>query len=87
MELVEVSKLVREDGHMKTYASVGGYDLTFLDTYGNVICDDCATDVHEGNNEWLTIDEVEGAFVHWEGSPLTCNECGAQIVSEYGEIN
>ena len=80
-----ISELIREDGRLKTYSEVGGYDLTFLDQAENVICGDCATDIYEGDNDWMTIDDIQAAFIHWEGESLYCDECGCGIESEYGD--
>lgn len=70
-----VSNLLREDGTLPCFTEVGCYNLTYLDVFGAVICPDCAN----------KSEDVKGGFVYWEGPSLQCDECGAEIESEYGD--
>lgn len=88
MEFIKIEDLIREDGTLQTWAGVGGYRLTFIDEFDAVICDDCAIKAHESDgSELISPDELKGAFIHWEGPALSCDECGADIPSEYGEAD
>lgn len=79
---IEITKLFDDHGRLITNAH-GGYALTFLDQADNVICSACADNAVSGNNDYLTMYDLKGAFVHWEGDPLLCDECGSEIESEY----
>lgn len=82
MEFTKIEDLIREDGSLQTWAGVGGYRLTFVNEFGNVVCGDCSD-----GSEFISPNELKGAFVHWEGPALSCDECGADIPSEYGEAD
>ncbi len=60
------------------FTSVGCYPIIYVSNKGTVLCGDCVeVDGHE--NEAFTPD------VHWEGEPITCDECSEAIESAYGE--
>ena len=71
-----LSQFDEKDGVLKGYSSIGGYSVIFLDTRNNVLCAACAS---------KQLEEIEKAFVHWEGAPLACDECSEELESEYGE--
>ncbi len=60
------------------FTSVGCYPLFYLDKRNNVMCADCANDPE------CELGPAVLADVHWEGGPLECDACGAQIESAYG---
>lgn len=71
-----------EDGTLPAYAWPGGYPIYYLDGHNSLLCPDCA-------NKCLA-DEVEkfrpvACDVHYEGANLTCDDCGAEIESAYGD--
>lgn len=73
----------REDGTLISYAWPGGYPMYYLDAQNNILCPDCA-------REFDSVDVPDpyspvAGDVHWEGPPLTCDECGAEIQSAYGD--
>jgi len=64
--------------NVPAYAWPGGYPLVYVDGGGSYLCADCA------NREGYT-DPVTSVFIHYEGDPVTCDDCGTQIESAYGE--
>lgn len=56
------------------FTSVGCYPLVYVLPDGDCLCGDCVDD-H---------DAAYTADVHWEGEPISCDDCGAEIESEYG---
>ncbi len=72
---VETLGLRMPDGTLCAFTGVGCYPLVYLGEHDSVLCPKCA---HE-NEAALTACDV-----HWEGEPLTCDECGADIESAYG---
>lgn len=54
----------------------GGYTHLALVDDSDVICHPCLMNSDE---------DQAHLFVHWEGPPLFCNNCGAELVSEYGD--
>ena len=87
MRLTKIDELLREDGTLRTYAGIGGYSLTFLNEQDGVVCGDCASKAVAGDHNWLSRDNIAGAFIYWEGSALSCDECGDMIESEYGDVD
>lgn len=62
--------------------------LTFMKD-GGVVCPKCTKDnfklivqatISQDRSGW----EAFGMQPHWEGAPLTCDNCNCQIESEYG---
>lgn len=82
MELAKASDLLSVHGELPHRTSVGGYGLTYIGKhFDDVLCADCV-------NTWTKeaiLENVEGAFVHWEGQALTCDGCNCEIESEYGD--
>lgn len=73
------------------YAWPGGYPLYYLCADGGTLCANCANGdngseaytgdyVPEKGKDWHMV----SADIHWEGQPLMCDHCGAQIESAYG---
>ena len=76
------------DGSLQAYAWPGGYPIYYM-TIDAVLCPDCAnggngSDASETNEDpqWRLV----GYAVHYEGAPLQCEHCNAQIESAYGEL-
>lgn len=70
-----------DDGTLPAFAWPGGYPIYYLDSDNCVLCPKCA-------NKHLA-DEQENfrpaAYgVHYEGEPLICEQCNAEIESAYG---
>lgn len=72
------------------FAWPGGYAKILLMSDGEVICKGCAQDNYKlilratrekDRSGW----QAEGVFIHWEGAPLYCANCGCELQSEYGD--
>jgi len=78
------------DGQYPAYAWPGGYPLAYMTADGGCLCPDCANskEAREAladcpdDRQWL----VTSWFIHYEGAPITCDNCGGQIESAYGEV-
>jgi len=86
------TKIFHHTPKLDKYTSFGCYPLAYLVTFKrgqcDVLCPDCATEEkHRARNPDVWEDEqalkVE-PMVHWEGEPLYCEECNAEIESAYG---
>lgn len=71
------------------FAWPGGYRQLLVMTDGEVLCNKCAKSEFKLilastrdnlNDGW----NVAAISVHWEGEPITCAHCDAEIESEYG---
>ena len=60
---------------LEEYAWPGGYPLYYIAVDGAILCAACA-----GLEE-----ERPVADIHWEGEPMHCAECNAELPSAYGE--
>ena len=69
-----------DDGRLPAYTSIGAYPLRYLTRDGLDLCAACASVPDEE-----TSDPAIAADAHLEGPPLTCEDCGAQIESAYGD--
>lgn len=97
----QVRELYQYYGGIPTYAWPGGYPLVYMyvilddddndndnDNETNVridvcVCAKCAQSAETGGNVGV---ELTGAFIHYEGAPITCGHCSEQIESAYGEV-
>ncbi len=76
------------------FTSVGSYPLAYFvastDGYRpavHTLCAACAWKAkHTGEDYGDRVTEIE-AFVHWEGDPLSCDDCSAEIESAYGPVD
>ena len=68
---------------LPTYAWPGGYPLFYLAADCGVLCAKCANAYvpERDNPEQL---EPVAYDVHYEGEPLICEHCNAEIESAYG---
>ena len=71
-------------GKLPTYIILGCYPLIYLDAHGSTLCPDCATESHKDENE-LDQFKPKSCGVYWEGPPLHCDHCSAEIESAYGD--
>ncbi len=67
---------------LPAYTCPGGYPLFYLDGHDSTLCPKCATECL--SNDTPSLRPVACA-VHWEGEPLSCEECNADIESAYGD--
>lgn len=76
--MAEVTKKLLDEngGKLPSFAWPGGYPLFYLDHENFILCPDCA------NKE--EIENLVAYDAHWEGEPLTCEECNGKIESAYG---
>ena len=77
---------------LSAYAWPGGYPIYYLCADGGVLCPDCANG-DNGSEANGTIDpecpdddqwRIVASDIHWEGDPIICDHCGADIESAYG---
>lgn len=75
------------DTRYPSHAWPGGYPLVYVTADGGRLCPECANGRHGSeagsrhpDPQWRLI----GCDVHWEGCPVTCDHCGAQVESAYG---
>ena len=67
-----------KDGNLPSFAWPGGYPLYYLDEDNNVLCAEAANKLlSEGG-------KIVAQEIHWEGSPLICDQSGVEIESAYG---
>lgn len=84
-----MSKLERmHNGRLWSHTSIGSYPIVYTTADNSDLCPACANgengsealEDHE-DKQWRLVD----AYVHWEGPPVTCENCNAQIESAYGD--
>lgn len=71
-----LEKIRFDDYSLPKYAD-GGYPLYYLDEQNNILCPTCA-------NEDAG-DPVVAYGIHYEGPPITCDDCSVAIESAYGD--
>jgi len=78
-----------EKGNLPSHAWLGGYEIHYYATDGGVLCHQCTNtdrcreaDDDPDDTQYHLI----GGGVHWEGEPIPCEDCGRNIVSEYGPV-
>jgi hypothetical protein len=59
----------------------GGYPIVYLDDHDRVLCPDCANDPDCSYGPAVIAD------IHWEGIPMACEGCIADIASAYGPVD
>jgi hypothetical protein len=75
-----------EQGNLPAFAWPGGYPVYYLAADNGVMCPKCANSADCRNAEpddkqW----RIVAGDVHWEGEPLACENCNAEIESAYGD--
>lgn len=66
----------RYNGKLPSFSSVGGYPLLYINARNEGFCAECA-DKREH--------KITDVDAHMEGQPFTCDDCGAEIESAYGD--
>jgi len=66
------------DGKLPAYAWPGGYDIVYFSDEGYVYCPNCANQ-DDAEPKITTYD------IYWEGPPMYCDGCNAEIESAYGD--
>lgn len=74
------------------YAWPGGYPKILVMSDGECLCASCARKEYRlislATRDGLRSGwEAEGVDIHWEGEPLTCANCNAEIESAYGPVD
>ena len=86
MEIRDLKKLLRNG----EFSWPGGYPRYFVTFDGEPLCFKCARKEfrliiramkQKSRDGWCLI----GYDIHWEGGPLQCCNCNAEIPSAYGE--
>jgi len=80
----ELQKTTGYLNELPAYAWPGGYPLVYTGGQNEFLCAACAQralDNPDGWDEWLPDDY----FIHYEGPPIFCSECNAEIESAYGD--
>lgn len=72
------------NGTLPAFAWPGGYPIYYLAKDNGVLCPKCANEFksERDNDEQLKPVAYE---IHWEGQPLSCEHCNAEIASAYGD--
>lgn len=63
-------------GKLAAFTPYGSYPLFYVTHRDDVLCAGCADN---------RPDEIRVAGANWESVTLSCDECGAEIESAYGE--
>ena len=74
-----------ENGTLPAYAFPGGYPIFYTDSDNSILCPDCANSSDSDPDEIDSFKPTD-AGIHWEGSPLCCEQCNKEIESAYGEL-
>jgi hypothetical protein len=61
----------------------GMYPVVYYDADGCVLCAKCATSELYNREGWENERPVD-CDMHYEGEPMICEECNAEIASAYG---
>jgi hypothetical protein len=77
------------NGRLYSFTSIGCYTLVYYVADGGCLCPACAngdngseaSEAPDTDKQWRLI----GADVYWEGPPMPCDHCGAEIESSYGD--
>lgn len=81
------NKLPRnDDGSLPAFAWPGGYPIFYLDRDNSILCPDCANKSDKDDDEIPQFKPI-ACDIHWEGEPLQCDHCNAEIESAYGPID
>lgn len=87
-----INSMRLESGKLPAYAWPGGYPLYYLTADNGILCPACANGENGSlasadldpncreDRQWLLVD----CDVHYEGAPLVCDHCNAEIESAYG---
>ena len=82
----KIAALADSEGELPAYAWPGGYPLYYLTADNGTLCPNCA---NMPEPRHATPDEKQWHVVaqgcHWEGAPIECDHCGAEIESAYGD--
>lgn len=85
----QITQAVREFIR-EPYAFPGGYPKVLIMLDGECICAKCAKENYrlislETRKRYRGGWQAVGVDIHWEGAPMVCSHCNAEIESAYGE--
>jgi len=70
------------NGQLRSYTTVGGYPVFYLDACDNAVCSECATEsLNDGEIDSF---KIVGYAINYE-SEMYCDRCSEKIESSYGE--
>jgi hypothetical protein len=80
------------DGQFSAYAWPGGYPIVYIMEDEGILCPACANGKNGSDATIKSSDcpddkqwHIIGADIHYEGEPIICDHCNAQIESAYGD--
>lgn len=92
---VDEYRQVHLSNRLPAYTMVGGYRLLYFCADGGVLCADCANGDNGSDvgSDDATYDDgttdpqwtIAAVDVYWEGPPIYCDHCNAEIESSYGD--
>lgn len=68
-----------DNGKLPAFAWPGGYPIVYFTRDGMTVCPDCA------NRETDAAQAPVSGDIYWEGPAMSCDDCGAEIESAYGD--
>lgn len=63
----------------------GGYPILYYTADGAILCSDCATEILSDPESWGPESKPTAFDVFYEGESITCDHCGLEIESAYGD--
>jgi hypothetical protein len=85
MSIEKINQILEKNGgELPSFAWPGGYPLMYFDIEGEVMCAECATESLLDKEELPNFKPVD-YNIYWEGPPIYCSECNAEIESAYGD--
>lgn len=76
------------DGTLPAFAWPGGYPIYYLTEDSAILCPGCANGENGSEASQQSDDKqwkLAACDVHYEGAPLSCEHCNAEIGSAYGD--
>jgi len=83
----ELRKTLADCGRLPAWVWPGGYPIVYALEDGGHLCPQCANGVNDSDASLDNDDpqwNIIGAYIHWEGKPMRCDHCNAEIESAYG---
>lgn len=75
-------------GMYPAFTSIGCYPIVYLTADNSTLCAACANG-EDGSEASEASEDPQWRLVHsdvhWEGPPITCDHCNAEIESAYGD--
>ena len=88
MDMSDLRDELARTGEFPARTMLGCYPIFYVLEDGGVLCPACA---NGGNGSIASLDHddpqwnIIAADAHWEGEPIVCDHCYAEIESAYGE--